>query len=947
MIPVLILLLIGLAANPSRAADGSSVGPRLARADSLGERVAELQRAGDFRSALDTAIRRREALEAETGTSERTGSLEGMLAEARACVSTLMTVVTLPPSERRQIHEAILLDATIEDAALRGDFQGMEGAARKQRDIRSRILGPRNPETLSSLHSLAHALHARGEYAQAAPLYYEVLDGARAVFGPAHESVATAMNNLAMLLMDRGDLHQAEPLLREVLSVQRQLYGPEHERVALTLNNLAVLFRMQGDYTRAEPLCRAALAMRRRILSPAHRDIAQSLSNLAVMMRALGNGGEAEPLYREALSIRRRALGGEHPDVATTLSNLAVLVQARGDLDEAEALYREALNIERKALGPEHPAATRDLRHLASVLMLKGQSAAAWHLYAECLDAQRRAFGDEHPVIATTLQDMARLERDQRNAAEAERLFRDALSMHRRFLAPDHPKVVQCSTELGDFLRTRGRFAEAERILSEAAGHYDAARLRVEPGFARSSFLASPYGPLAATRLALGRPDLAWVDAEMTLGRSLAELLAAADGAPASPPVPLLPAPPPALAQVQAAIPERTALVGWLDADAENAWVYVIRSSGPPIWRRLEPAGGAGASVTAVRGGTSPPAEPGAVAAGRIRTAFAASAVSLLGAPDRFTESADAHALYETRIAPAMDALRDVEALIVLPSGPMLGVPVETTIDREGRFLCETFRISYAPSASILAKLRARQRSTPLRGAEALFLGDPAADAAGALPRLAWSREEVTSSAALFPAARVLLGPDASEQAWSALVASGELRRFRVIHIAAHAVADASVPARSAIHLAPVPADDRLRAVLEEAQPVDGLLTAGEVVRDVTIDADLVVLSACATATGKVVAGEGAVGWTSAFLQVGARCLLVSLWPVHDEATSLLMNRFYQNWVGRGHGSPAASAAQALQEAKEWIRTSRDPTGRARFAHPYYWSSFILVGDAS
>ena len=121
--------------------------------------------------------------------------------------------------------------------------------------------------------------------------------------------------------------------------------------------------------------------------------------------------------------------------------------------------------------------------------------------------------------------------------------------------------------------------------------------------------------------------------------------------------------------------------------------------------------------------------------------------------------------------------------------------------------------------------------------------------------------------------------------------------------------------------------------------------------------------------------GEGLLGFSQAILARGSQSLLVSLWPVSDTATSLLMTRFYENWLGKGMAGPPqnVSKADALREAKDWLsklrrkeieaQIARLPEGARGlklepvsdgglheaddrpFAHPYYWSAFILIGD--
>jgi CHAT domain-containing protein len=168
-------------------------------------------------------------------------------------------------------------------------------------------------------------------------------------------------------------------------------------------------------------------------------------------------------------------------------------------------------------------------------------------------------------------------------------------------------------------------------------------------------------------------------------------------------------------------------------------------------------------------------------------------------------------------------------------------------------------------------------------------------------------------------------------------------------------------------------------AALESAP--DGQITAEQIVRTWDLNADLVVLSACQSGLGRYVGGEGYLGFAQSLFVKGTRSLVLSLWKVDDEATALLMERFYQNVLGRRNGLNAPMPkAQALAEAKAWLRgLSREevaalaakrsgdaaraagatkrkaaapalvvPSGPGDdrpYAHAYYWTAFVLVGD--
>ena len=160
-----------------------------------------------------------------------------------------------------------------------------------------------------------------------------------------------------------------------------------------------------------------------------------------------------------------------------------------------------------------------------------------------------------------------------------------------------------------------------------------------------------------------------------------------------------------------------------------------------------------------------------------------------------------------------------------------------------------------------------------------------------------------------------------------------------VLHFATHALVHDESPLRSALLLGRSPAQGAPASIPHPDR--DGSLTAAEI-GDWKLDAELVTLSACRTGLGPWYRGEGYVGLTHAFLQAGARNVMVSLWKVDDEATSLLMQRFYVRYVRDG-----LSAPEALQDAQRWLREQTNHAGQRRYDHPFYWSAFVLFGADS
>ena len=118
----------------------------------------------------------------------------------------------------------------------------------------------------------------------------------------------------------------------------------------------------------------------------------------------------------------------------------------------------------------------------------------------------------------------------------------------------------------------------------------------------------------------------------------------------------------------------------------------------------------------------------------------------------------------------------------------------------------------------------------------------------------------------------------------------------------------------------------------------DGILTAQEIAFLDFRDVDLVVLSACKSAMGKL-GGDGVFGLQRGFKKAGAHTLLMSLWNVDDRATKLLMTEFYRNWLGVGNGNENMSKREAFLKAQEYLRT----TENERYKDPKYWAAFVML----
>ena len=187
------------------------------------------------------------------------------------------------------------------------------------------------------------------------------------------------------------------------------------------------------------------------------------------------------------------------------------------------------------------------------------------------------------------------------------------------------------------------------------------------------------------------------------------------------------------------------------------------------------------------------------------------------------------------------------------------------------------------------------------------------------------AREELQLVAKSFQRPTLIVGAAAKEGRLRQLDASGELARFHILHLAAHGIVNPKQPALSAIVL---DADGTA------GSDSDGFVTASEWTT-LSLNSELIVLSACETGVGPTVSGEGVLGLPYALFVAGNRNAVLTLWPVADHATSLFMRQYFTR-VANGN-----SAAASLSATKRDFAQGRFGT---RYRDPFYWAPFVFVG---
>lgn len=917
-----------------------------------------------------------------------------------------------------------------------GKYADAEALARRALAMVTELYADNHPDASLAYNNLAFILDAQARYAEAQPLLEKGLAIQLKLLGAKHSDTATSYNNLAHNLHAQGKFSEAQEFYGTALEIQRGLLGESHPSTILTYNNLAGNLESQQDYAKAAALLEKALALRLKLLGETHPDTITSYNNLAHNLGLRGNHAGAEPLLTKVLDLRRESLGEKHPDTAVSYNNLASNYYSQGKLAEARPLFQRALDLRRETLGERHPALATAYHNLAQLLIAQRQFGDALPLLeraaaiyeAARLEISQAGFGravfgadrSPYPFLAAML---ARSHASSAAWLAAEtnlaRGFNDELAARRGALnADENQRRFEIAARLHELRGTLAPLVAGTSLSEEETKQLNGLRQErdeLERELTTLAVTASQreIASLAEAQRAL--PDdaalLFWIDAVDLAGKHgehwgcvlrrtgepMWEPLHEDDDEGAS-------------SADDSHLPRRLAAAAAGSASAAEIDELSRRLRAQrlaPLEKHL--AGVRRLYIVPVGGMAGVPVElfcepyvasyiPSGTLVARLNARPRSDATKLLAVGDpvlRNTPTASppplpSEGLLMSHVFPdgnaeksglkpddvllkyAGSSVASFEQLGKLIQQHQQDASLEVHIWREG----ETLQCQVRPGKlGVVIDRQPAAEATAARRKTANLLAGLRGD---------WS--ELPGTAIELAKLKGLAGGDdvtlltrsqASEQELERLRGDGRLTEFRYLHFATHGEPNNAKAFESALILS----QDHVSADVppEGGDYYDGRLTAAEVLENWKLNADLVTLSACESALGRPGGGDGLLGFAQAFLLAGARSVCLSLWKVDDTATALLMDRFYQNLLGKREAlSQPMPKAEALAEAKRWLRdlpfdkaeklTAEMAKGVVRgkgepalalavprndsatpddrpFAHPRYWAAFIVIGD--
>ena len=710
---------------------------------------------------------------------------------------------------------------------------------------------------------------------------------------------------------------------------------PNH---ASALSNLAVHYQDLGKYEQAIATLEATI----RITSETgdKRTMMRAFNTLGIVYSMQGKGKEGHDNFARSLELAREL--GSKLEITAALNNLGLHYAGIGDFAKASAVYEESLEI-KKQLG-NRMEVDRAILNIAELRYRQRDLKAALELANQVAESQSRegAKGFLSPVMVL-LGKIYRASGDVNKAIDSFAKSIELIEEQRlRFViggADDLQRFMSTRTEpyqqMVVTLAEAGKFDEAleysDRVKARALldtfhkGKQDIAASMTEPEKRREAELIRDLTSVNAELYRSRRPRadaarIAALEAELknkqlnyqafqtTLYAAHPDLKVKRGDSP--------------LFQISEAIElinsEKEALIEF-SVFSDHTLAFVLT-----------------ADVTAV-GKSKTEHKVYRLPVGRAQLSKLIQEFTQLIEQRRSGFQAKAAELYRILLKPTERQLKDRSSIVFVPASVLWGLPFQALQRPSGRYLLEDFAISYAPSFSVLREVgKKRLEKKGSDGDSLLAIGNPdfgsSQSTARKIALMGRELEQLPEAETQVRTLRQLYGASKSTVFFGRAARETEIKKaapkFRVLHFATHGLLNDADPLHSQI-------------VLSQPQPGDaddGLLEAWELMR-MNLQADLMILSACETARGRLTAGEGTVGLAWAGFVAGVPTTVVSQWKVESGSTAELMVEFHRQLLKTKPRVP--TKAEAMRQAALKL------LGSNRYNHPFYWAPFIVIGDAN
>ncbi|MGD0756681.1 MAG: CHAT domain-containing tetratricopeptide repeat protein, partial [Bacteroidales bacterium] len=779
--------------------------------------------------------------------------------------------------------------------------------------------------------------------------------------GEKHPEVATSYNNIGNAYYDKGEYDKALEYHFKSFQLLKEILGEKHPLVADSYNSIGLVYNRKGEYDMALEYHFKALQIYKEILGEKHPLVAGCYYGIGLVYNKKDECDKALEYYIKALQIDKEILGEKHPDIAMIYNDIGLVYNKKSECDKALGYYQKGA-----------ASCLYDFNDTVDVYKTPIiRSYLNWDYLLESLWAKAQIIADKKKILTgltyndrkkialrhyqacDTLIDLTRKEISTQSdkmalGEKASKVYKEAIDFLTSLRTADNAEVVKKTSKEDRNLAFYFSEKNKSSVLLEALAGQEAMKfagipdsllqkelsLKIDIGFCKKQLsepekIDSAKSKLFQDRLFLR--NLSYDSLIMVFEKQFPEYHNMKyNNKPAT------------VKDIQKLLDKKTAMISYFIGDT-TITIFTLTKSDMDV-KRVHKITNLSDSIVWFRYGL-------------IKTSLSKQeSYRRLG-----------YKLYQQLFPKSALIDKPIKNLIIIPDGELAIMPFESLLTtnfsgdinayNEYPFLIKKYSISYSYSANLFCHTFSKEASSTIevtklndwlalapvfdnRSEQNMMVSQELQRHLNSLKtdslmanRSMFDRNSIdplpateTETETIFKLydeknlkAKVLLRNDANEH----FIKSGELGKYKVLHFATHAFVNSEKPELSGLLLA----QDTIGGE-------DGVLYSGEIY-NLKLSANLVVLSACETGLGKIQKGEGIIGLTRALLYAGTKNIIVSLWKVTDESTSDLMVDFYKNSLA---GKEQLSYSEALRNAK--LKMIRE----GKYAHPLYWSPFILVG---
>lgn len=829
--------------------------------------------------------------------------------------------------------------------------------------VRKRIYGEVHHEVATTYLNIAATYWKTGDYPKAIDYNLKALSILKQLPERNELLIANTNTGLANIYAELGQYDKVNRLYEEALAIRLAHLGPKNVLVARTYSNLGHWYLEQKRYEDALECHTKSLQIRQEILTPDNPDIATSYNNLGLVLDAIGLIDSAIVCFQHAIAIREKKLSLNHARIGSAYFNMGECYSHKGDINQAILCYKKAFPIQLANVHTVGPDCMATLERLVQALLQQNRNLEVKELF-DNLELTQSPILYPHSLHGKIqlLQMKGRYFSSVYDTRDGEQVARALTPFEEMDELLSSDQYLSWPNELREhFINdiSKGYFSGAQACIKAWKNTQKTDYLYRAFKYAEKSKAFFLYGKLKdeSAKLKAGIPDsLLQLErrlyAEITLfenkindeinkgantrdslvtvwrGRvfDLKETLAAfkkslEDAYPRYYQLKYALGAIPVSYLRDSLLQPDQALIEYFTGDSAIL-VFLITSD----------------TFSVVEIPKNFPLESWATQLhqaiseyGRMKNAGDRALNYSIG---RYIDMADS--LYQKLLLPFASKLP--ESLIIIPDGVLGRVPFETLLEKKpaNRYYYKDYAwfgkkhiVSYCYSATLLCEMRNKtHRNSPLVdfiGFAPYYTGDTTLLASLYGDDFSVRKDLAPlpdSGKELFAIQKIMGGvPYYGEEATEVRFLK-EAEKARVIHLATHARADNRV------------GDYAWLAFHEIKDSIENELIYVRDLYNLTLNADMVVLSACETGLGPLKQGEGIVSLARAFAYAGAKSIVTTLWNVNDARTAEIMILFYTNLK---KGMPAAKAL--WQSKKDYLESKEDYK-----AHPYYWGGLIGIG---